>query len=155
MSEHRKYNLLVVQGANMARLGKRNPLNYGHTSAAELNEMMLKHAQERGFNLDIFYTHIEGEAIAKLYDAEDAGCDGLVMNPAGFLYAGYALRDCLREVKFPYIEIHVRNSAGLGTKSITAEASSGYMCGFGIDTYFHALDAMVHLLDKRRAAQPA
>ena len=146
-----KLNLLVVQGANMARLGKRNPQNYGRTSASELNEMLMQHAQEQGFNLEIFYTHIEGEAIARIYDAEDAGCDGLIMNPAGFLYAGYALRDCIREVKFPYIEVHVRNSAGLGSKSITAEASSGYMCGFGIDTYFHALNAMVKLIERRRA----
>lgn len=59
------------------------------------------HAYAHGYGLEIFYTHIEGEAIARLYQAADDGTHGLVMNPAGFLYAGYALRDCLLSLPFP------------------------------------------------------
>ena len=31
------------------------------------------------------------------------GVDGLLMNPAGFTYAGYALRDCIRAVALPVL----------------------------------------------------
>ena len=47
--------------------------------------------------LEIFYTNVEGQAINRIYQAVDEGFDGLVMNPAGFTYAGFALKDCSRE----------------------------------------------------------
>lgn len=88
--------ILVVQGANMAYLGKRQPEIYGTTTAAELDDILHKHAGSRGYTLEIFYTHIEGEAIERIYRAIDDGIDGLVINSADFLHAGFALRDCLR-----------------------------------------------------------
>ncbi len=50
--------------------------------------MLQRHAQDHGYQLEIFYTNIEGEAINRIYQATDEGFDGLVMNPAGFTYAG-------------------------------------------------------------------
>jgi hypothetical protein len=58
--------ILVVQGASMAYLGKRQPESCGSTTAAELDDIMYKHAACRGYTLEIFYTHIEGEAIGHL-----------------------------------------------------------------------------------------
>src|SRR5450759_1956755 len=85
----------------MAYLGKREPEIYGTTTAAQLDQLLQLHARERDFELEIYYTHIEGEAIARVYRAADEGVDGLLMNPAGFIHAGYALRDCLRSMRFP------------------------------------------------------
>ena len=61
--------ILIVQGANMAYLGKRQPEIYGSTTAAELDDILHKHADSRGYTLEIFYTHIEGEAIGRTYQA--------------------------------------------------------------------------------------
>src|SRR5487761_2634362 len=85
-------NILLLQGANMAYLGKREPEIYGTTTAAELDQMLQRHAQERGVRLEICYTHIEGEAIGRIYRAAEEGVDGLLMNPAGFVHAGFGLR---------------------------------------------------------------
>ena len=98
-----------MQGANMAYLGKREPEIYGTTTAAELDQMLQRHARKCGFKLEIYYTHVEGEAIGRVYRAADEGVDGLLMNPAGFIHAGYALRDCLRSMRFPYVEVHMSN----------------------------------------------
>ena len=138
--------LLVLQGVNMAYLGRRQPELYGTTTAAELDQRLLAHARSNDYDLDIFYTHIEGEAIERLYQAVDQGVDGVVMNPAGFLYAGYALRDCLRAVSFPYIEVHITNIEKRGIQSILAEASIGMVAGLGLHSYFLGLDAMLNLL---------
>lgn len=140
--------ILIVQGANMSRLGKRPPELYGRTSAAELDALVLAYAERIGYHVEIFYTHLEGEAIGRVYEAVDAGFDGLIMNPAGFVYAGYALRDCIRDSALPYIEVHLRNSAGRGTKSITAEVSRAYVSGFGVDSYILALEGIRRLLDE-------
>ncbi len=135
--------LLVLQGPNMSYLGRRQPELYGTTTAAELDQMLLEHARMNAYDLEIFYTHLEGEAIERLYQAVDEGVDGVVMNPAGFLYAGYALRDCLRAISFPYIEVHMTNIERRGIHSILAEVSVGVIAGFGVHSYFLGLDAML------------
>jgi 3-dehydroquinate dehydratase II len=146
--------ILVVQGANMARLGKRQPEIYGTTTAAELDEILHRHASAHGHTLEIFYTHIEGEAIERIYQALDAGIDGLVINPAGFLHAGYALRDCLRSCKPPIVEVHMSNIEKRGLHSVTAEAAQGIVAGFGIRSYILGLDALAELIaDQRSAAE--
>lgn len=141
--------LLVVQGPNMSYLGRRQPELYGTTTAAELDQMLHEHARTNAYQLEIFYTHLEGEAIGRLYQAVDEGVDGVVMNPAGFLYAGYALRDCLRAISFPYIEVHMTNIEKRGIHSILAEASVGVIAGFGVHSYFLGLDAMLNNLHAR------
>ena len=134
----------------MSYLGRRQPEIYGKTSAAQLDAMLRAHAKQNKYALDIFYTHSEGEAIARLYRAVDEGVDGLVMNPAAFLFAGYALRDCLRAVPFPYIEIHMTNIEKRGIKSILAETGVGLIAGFGIDSYLMGLEAMLGHLQAQR-----
>ncbi len=141
--------ILVLQGANMTYLGRRQPELYGTTTAAELDEMMREHARNHHYELEIYYTHIEGEAIQRLYQAVDEGVDGLVMNPAGFLYAGYALRDCLRTISFPYVEVHMTNIEKRGIHSILADTSVGMIAGFGINSYLLGLDAMCNILGNK------
>ena len=145
-------NILVLQGANMARLGKRQPEIYGTTTAAELDDIMHRHAASRGYALEIFYTHIEGEAIERVYRAVDDGIDGLVINPAGFLHSGFALRDCLRSFNPPLVEVHMSNIDKRGLHSVTAEAARGVVAGFGIRSYLMGLDAVAHLISEERSA---
>ena len=141
--------ILLVQGANMTFLGRRQPQLYGTTSAAELDAMLLAYAKQQGFELEIFYSNIEGEAINRLYRAVDEGFDGLVMNPAGFGYAGYALKDCLAALPFPYIEVHMTNIEKRAIRPITRDVAKGVIFGFGIQSYFLGLDAMRRMLHKQ------
>jgi 3-dehydroquinate dehydratase-2 len=138
--------LLVVQGANMIWLGKREPEFYGTTTAAELDAMLHRHAEARGATLDVFYTNVEGHAIDRIYLAAEQGIDGLLMNPAGFLHTGFALRDCLRSMRFPCIEVHMSNIDKRGLRSVTAEAARGMISGFGVNSYLLGLDALFSLV---------
>ena len=78
--------VLLIQGPNMSYLGKRQPELYGTTSAAELDALLIEEAKELGCTLDIFYTHVEGEAIARipttLSDALDALAEDEVIKSA-------------------------------------------------------------------------
>jgi 3-dehydroquinate dehydratase-2 len=144
--------ILLLQGPNMSYLGRRQPELYGRTSAAELDAMLRAHARANGYRLDIFYTHSESAAIERLYRAVEEKFDGLVMNPAAFLFAGYALRDCLRAMPFPYIEVHMTNIEKRGLHSILAETGVGIIAGFGVQSYVLGLEAMLrHLRDRARA----
>jgi 3-dehydroquinate dehydratase-2 len=144
--------VLLVQGANMEYLGHREPEVYGTTTAAELDALLEREARLRGIELEIRYTNVEGEAIDLVYAAVRAGVDGLVMNPAGFLHAGYALRDCLSSVPVPYVEVHMTNIDRRGRRSVTA-AAAGMITGLGVDSYVLALDALARVLVREGKGQ--
>ncbi len=135
--------LLLIQGANMEYLGRRQPELYGTTTAQELDALLRRQARKLGVTLDVLYTNTEGEAVSAILKADRGGVDGILFNPAGFLHAGHALRDCLQSIKAPALEIHMTNLEKRGRRSITAEAAVGVIAGFGVDSYRLALDAMV------------
>ena len=142
--------ILLVQGANLTYLGKREPAIYGTTTAAELDARLQAHAQEKRYELEIFYTNVEGEAINRIYRAADNRVDGLVMNPAGFSYAGYALKDCLKGAALPYVEVHISNVHARGIACVLSEIAIGVITGFGLHGYILGLDAMLALLADRK-----
>lgn len=144
--------ILLIQGANMEWLGRRQPELYGTTTAGELDGMLRDWAGRRSVDLDIRYTNLEGEAIGWIYESVRAGVDGILMNPAGFLYAGYALRDCVRGITVPCVEVHITNIEKRMMHSVTAEAMLGYVAGFGLDSYEVGLDALVRHIEKSRTA---
>ena len=130
----------------MEYLGTRQPELYGTVTAKELNSIVRRRARDLGVTLDILYTNTEGEAVSSIYRADRDGVDGVLFNPAGFLHAGHALRDCLRSIRAPAIEIHMTNIEKRGRRSITAEAAIGVIAGFGVQSYLLALEALVSRL---------
>ena len=142
--------ILLIQGANMEYLGKREPELYGTTTAKELDQLLDKAAEQLDLQLIIRYTNIEGEAISWIYEAERTGFEGLIMNPAGFLFSGYALRECLKSISLPFIEVHMTNIDRRGLHSVTACEASGMITGLGIESYLLALSAMRKLLEKKK-----
>lgn len=72
--------------------------------------------------------------------------EGILSNPAGFTCNGYALRDCLTNVAPPYVEIHITNLNKRDIKSVVSTAAVVMVQGFGIDSYFVAIEAMLRLL---------
>jgi 3-dehydroquinate dehydratase II len=138
--------ILLVQGANLTYLGKREPAMYGSTTPEQLDAMLQDHAHAKGYELTIYYTNIEGDAINHIYEAADRGIEGIVMNPAGFTYAGYALKDCLKGVGVPYVEVHISHLAKRNIHCVLSDASDGVIFGFGLYGYILGLEAMLHLL---------
>lgn len=144
--------ILVVQGANMNWLGKRQPEHYGSTSAAELDAMIRRHAEAKGYEVDIFYTNTEGAAIDRIYQAVEAGVDALVMNPAGFTFNGYALADTVRSTRIPYVEVHVSNLYARYPKEMTSIPGPTAQCvimGLGVQGYILGLEAALHLISQK------
>jgi len=139
--------ILLIQGANLCWLGKREPEIYGTTSAADVDAMVHDHARENGYDVEIFYTNHEGECIDKIYEAYKEGMDALVMNPGGFTYAGYAIADTIKGVApLPYVEVHISNQAVRGIESATAKAAACVIHGIGVYGYILGLEAALHLV---------
>jgi 3-dehydroquinate dehydratase II len=150
--------ILVLQGANMNWLGIREPEIYGTTTAAELDEQIQAYARKKGFEVEIFYTNLEGEAINKIYEAYERGFEAIVMNPGGFTSAGHALQGALKGVRerMVYVEVHVANHYARYRPSehqnATASAAVGVIMGFGLYGYFLGLEAALRLIENKRQA---
>lgn len=142
--------LLLIQGANLNSLGRREGNTYDRTTAEALDTMLRQHATDWGYELEIFYTNIEGEAINKVYASVEQGVDGILANPAGFTYNAYSLRDCLNYVAPPYVELHLTNIDQRNIPSALSAAAIGVVHGFGINSYFVALEAMLRHLKHER-----
>jgi len=141
--------ILLLQGANMVWLGKREPELYGTTTADKLDLLMHERARLLDVELEIFYADIEGEAISRIYQGAKDGIDGLLMNPAGFTYSGFALRDCIKAVALPYVEVHMTNIERRGTRSVLAEVANGVVAGFGISSYLRGLDGLLDAIRQK------
>jgi 3-dehydroquinate dehydratase II len=146
--------ILLVQGANLTFLGRREPAIYGTTTAAELDALLQSHARKHGYALDIFYSNIEGEAINRIYQAVDEGFDGLVMNPAGFTYAGFALKDCVKGAGLPYVEVHISNIAKRSIHCVLSDVAEAFITGFETHSYILGIEAMLEILRVRHQEPP-
>lgn len=141
-------SILLLQGPNMNWLGRRQPELYGHTTAAELDELCNRHAKKVGYDLEIFYTNSEGQALDHIYALIEAHkLDGLVMNPAAWsVGSGASMRFCLMSIERPYIEVHIRNQYKMNNVSTLADLADGVIQGLGVESYMLALDGMHRLL---------
>lgn len=116
--------ILFIQGSNMNLLGVRQPEIYGTTTAAELDKAMMEYAKAKGI-VEIFYTNSEGECIDRIIKAYYDKVDALVMNPGGFTYAAYSIRDTIKGVKIPYVEVHISNHYERGLHSESPQRQQG------------------------------
>ena len=99
-------------------------------------------------------SNIEGEAINRIYQAVDEGFDGLVMNPAGFTYAGFALKDCVKGAGLPYVEVHISNIAKRSIHCVLSDVAEGFITGFGTHSYILGIEAMLAILRVRHQEPP-
>ncbi|MEK5070461.1 type II 3-dehydroquinate dehydratase [Sporosarcina sp. FSL K6-1508] len=136
--------LLILNGPNLNRLGKREPGIYGAKTLEDVERNLDKIASLEGVELGFFQSNSEGALIDKVHEAEDVGLDGIIFNPGAFTHYSIALRDAVASVSVPVIEIHISNIHSrepFRQKSVIAPVCIGQLSGFGTDGYelaFHA-----------------
>ncbi|HJF30583.1 MAG TPA: type II 3-dehydroquinate dehydratase [Sporosarcina psychrophila] len=136
--------LLILNGPNLNRLGKREPGIYGAETLEDVERNLDKIASLEGVELAFFQSNSEGALIDKVHEAEDFGLDGIIFNPGAFTHYSIALRDAVASVSVPVIEIHISNIHSrepFRQKSVIAPVCIGQLSGFGTDGYelaFHA-----------------
>jgi len=139
--------ILVVNGPNLDLLGIREPEIYGTTTLSELEDTLEEYSRKRltGVSLVFGRSNSEGEII-DLLNSGHGKYDGLVINPAGLAYQSYALRDSVRAFPGPKVVVHISNIFArepYRRNDLTAEVADGFICGFGVDGYRLAVDAVV------------
>ncbi|MCP1145203.1 type II 3-dehydroquinate dehydratase [Lysinibacillus endophyticus] len=102
-------NLLVLNGPNLNRLGKREPEIYGSETLEDVKNKCVTLAAQFNANLEFKQSNHEGELIDWLHEAEDSGVDGIVFNPGAYTHTSIALRDAIAAINVPVIEVHISN----------------------------------------------
>jgi len=135
--------ILLLNGPNLASLGRREPEIYGRTTLAEVVEACRARALEHGAILDHLQSNHEGALIDRL---EVLDYDAVVINPGALAHTSYALHDALRATGRPAVEVHITDIAAREAwrrQSVTAPATAHQVAGRGWRGYLEAIDWLV------------
>lgn len=144
--------ILLLNGPNLGRLGKREPAVYGTATLADVARAVRARAKVYGAKVDTLQSDIEGVLVSKI-GGSDGVYDGIIFNPGAYTHTSIALRDALQSVQVPCVEVHLSNTAareGFRSISHTAAACLGQVMGFGVLGYELALIALVDYLSRNR-----
>ena len=131
-------NILILNGPNLNLLGRREPDVYGAQTYDDLQRELLLCAAELGVKLRFFQSSHEGALIDTLHEAAAQNTGGVVFNPAAFTHYSYALRDAVKAVRIPTVEVHLSNIAAreeFRRESVIAPVCEGQISGLGFEGY--------------------
>lgn len=142
--------ILLLNGPNLGRLGKREPEVYGASTLADLERAVRRRAGDYGAKVVGFQSDVEGDLVSQI-GSSGSKYDGIIFNPGAYTHTSIALRDALQSVNVPCVEVHLSNTAareGFRHISRTAGACLGQIMGFGVLSYELALIALVDYLSQ-------
>lgn len=140
--------ILVINGPNINMLGKREPDIYGKKDYNSLLEGLAEYADKHNITIDTYQSNIEGKIVDKIQSALE-NYDGIVINPGAYTHYSIAILDALKAVAIPAVEVHLSHIASreeFRQKSVTAGGCIGQIAGFGFDSYFLAITALINKL---------
>lgn len=135
--------VLVLNGPNLRRLGRRQPEIYGSTTYDELVALCIDWGAGLGLDVEVRQTNHEGELLDWLNAAADDGVP-VVLNAAAWTHYSYALFDACAQLTAPLVEVHISNpeqrpEVFRHTSVVTPHAAK-VIAGHGIDGYREALE---------------
>lgn len=142
-------NILVLHGPNLNLLGEREPEVYGSATLESINEILETEAKAHGASVKTFQSNVEGELVTRIQD-ERKWANAILINPAAYTHTSIALRDAIKDVDIPTIEVHLSNVYGrekFRRHSYIAPVAVGQVSGFGPESYRLALIAALGLED--------
>ena len=137
--------VLVLNGPNLGRLGRRQPEIYGTTTHQELAALCVQWGAALGLEVQVRQTNHEGELLDWLNQAADEALP-VVLNAAAWTHYSYALLDACAQLTAPLVEVHIsdpqsRPEEFRHTSVVTAYAVA-VVAGHGIDGYRMALETI-------------
>ncbi len=145
-----KHKIIVINGPNLNLLGEREKEKYGNFTLKEIEKNCLKYAKINNIEVSFFQSNIEGEIVNTIQDSRDK-YSGIIINAAGYTHTSVSILDALTVLKIPIIELHITNIYNreeFRHKSLISKVASGIICGFGVNGYIMALEAMKNSLIK-------
>ena len=138
--------ILMLHGINHNMFGKRDPVQYGTITLAEIDDHLCKLGHDLRVEVVSFQTNHEGAMCERIHQAFLEKMDAVVINAGAWTHYSYGIRDALAILTAPIVEIHMSNVHAreeFRHHSVFAEIVKGQICGFGLDSYLLGLRAAV------------
>lgn len=133
----------IINGPNINLLGKREPSIYGSVTIEDYLSSLRKVYAD--IDISYFQSNIEGEMIDCIQQT-GFEVDGIILNAGAYTHTSIALQDAIRSITAPVIEVHISNvhsRESFRHVSMIACACKGVICGFGLNSYRLAIEALI------------
>ena len=137
--------VLVLNGPNLGRLGRRQPEIYGTTTLAELGHQCEQWGRELGLDVETRQTNHEGELLDWLNHAADQHV-AVVLNAAAWTHYSWAIFDACAQLTAPLVEVHISDPSQRPEEfrhtSVVTPHAKAVVVGQGVDGYRQALHSL-------------
>lgn len=134
--------VLVLNGPNLGRLGKRQPEIYGRTTYAQLVALCVEWGRDLGLEVEVRQTNHEGEMVDWLNAAADEHVP-VVLNAAAWTHYSYAIYDACAQLEAPLVEVHLSDPEARPEEwrhvSLVRPHAVAVVKGLGVEGYREAL----------------
>ncbi|RJS47365.1 type II 3-dehydroquinate dehydratase [Nocardioides cavernaquae] len=141
-------HVLVLNGPNLGRLGRRQPEIYGTTTHDQLGELCRQWGEEIGLVVELRQTNHEGEMLDWLNEAADDATP-VVLNAAAWTHYSWAVFDACAQLVAPLVEVHISDPSQRPEEfrhtSVVTPYAARVIAGQGIDGYRQALESIAAL----------
>ncbi|WP_114423176.1 type II 3-dehydroquinate dehydratase [Nocardioides houyundeii] len=137
--------VLVLNGPNLGRLGRRQPEIYGDTSHEALVGLCAEWGAALGLDVEVRQTNHEGELLDWLNAAADERVP-VVLNAGAWTHYSYALFDACAQLEAPLVEVHISDPARRPEQfrhtSLVEPHAMASVVGLGVAGYRRALELL-------------
>jgi 3-dehydroquinate dehydratase-2 len=136
--------VMVLNGPNLNLLGTREPEVYGATTLDDIGARLVEQGDRLGLVIDMRQSNHEGHLVDWLHEAGAQGIAAVILNAGAYTHTSVALRDAIKAIPVPVIEVHLSNPAArerFRHHSHVSPVAAGVIQGFGALGYSLALDA--------------
>ncbi len=134
--------VLVLNGPNLGRLGRRQPEIYGTTTHAELAHLCVTWGRDLGLEVVVRQTNHEGDLLDWLNTAADDATP-VVLNAGAWTHYSWALYDACAQLTAPLVEVHLSDPRSRPEEfrhtSVIEPHAALTVAGEGIEGYHRAL----------------
>ena len=136
--------LLVISGPNLNLLGLREPAIYGSQNYESLLALIRTTCDAEGIEVGFVQSNHEGAIIDAIQEA-DGMFDGIVINPGAYAHYSYAIRDAIKAITVPVVEVHISDiekREEFRHLSVTAPVCIAQIRGHGFESYTMGIDLL-------------
>jgi 3-dehydroquinate dehydratase II len=140
--------ILVLHGPNLNLLGLREPEIYGKLTLDEINSRLVRLGRDLNIDVRCTQSNHEGAMIDSLHEAR-TWAQGVILNAGGYTHTSVALRDAIKAIVIPVIEVHLSNVYAreeFRHTSLISAVCKGKVLGFGWRSYTLALRGLADVL---------
>ena len=135
--------ILIINGPNLNLLGRREPEIYGNASFEDYFEKLKELFHD--VQMEYRQSNIEGEIVDMIQKA-GFSFDGIILNAGGYSHTSVAIRDAIKAVETPVVEVHISNVFAreeFRQVMMLSPVCRGTITGFGLDGYRLAVESFL------------